>query len=194
MSLYRKVRAVEKVFHELERENMKFVGKTGVSCLEGCSRCCTKPDIFATVLEFLPFAYHAYKDNRLQMLYESLLNSTSSGCPLHNPFYLLNGRVTGCTEYLHRGLICRLFGYSSNTDKAGRLNWITCRELKQAYPEVLGKLKNGQLISPLYSKYYLKLHSIDVSLASQYLPIQEAILKAAEIVLFYFSFRGKRVA
>ena len=194
MNLYRKVRAVEKVFLELEKETERFVNKTGVACLEGCSRCCTKSDIYATVLEFLPFAYHAYKERRLVELYENLKLITSSGCPLHNPFHMLNGRISGCTQYVHRGLVCRLFGYSSNKDKSGMLNWITCRELKQTFPDVAGRLKSGEILSPLYTNYYLKLRAIDITLADEYLPIGEAILKAAEIVLFYYSFKGKRAA
>ena len=74
------------------------------------------------------------------------------------------------------------------------LNWITCRELKQTFPDVAGRLKSGEILSPLYTNYYLKLRAIDITLADEYLPIGEAILKAAEIVLFYYSFKGKRAA
>ena len=61
MSIYKKVRAVERVFGQLEKEIREFQEETSLGCLAQCGLCCTKPDIEASIIEFLPFAYHAYK-------------------------------------------------------------------------------------------------------------------------------------
>lgn len=55
-------------------------------------------------------------------------------------------------------------------------------------PGVQEKFKTAKSVSPIYSKYYLKLYAIDVAHANQYFPIKQAVLKAVEIVLFYHSF------
>ena len=64
MLLSQKVQAIEEVISLLDQEMSKFRGWSGLSCKIGCGKCCDKPDIEATVLEFLPFAYHIYHLNQ----------------------------------------------------------------------------------------------------------------------------------
>ena len=61
MQLHHKVRAVEKVFSSLQKEIESFQGESGLSCVANCGFCCTKADIEASALEFLPLAYALYK-------------------------------------------------------------------------------------------------------------------------------------
>ena len=192
MSIIKKVRAVEKVFQALEKETSEFQIKSGLKCNENCHLCCTKKDIQANSLEFLPLAYHLYITNQAYTFLEKLEQTTlESICILYNPF----NEEGACSYYPYRGLICRLFGFSANLDKNGLKNLITCKTLKTEKKSVYALVQsqmNYNLNVPLASSYYMKLYSIDLKLSSTYYPINEAIQKAIETVLFYFSFRNKR--
>ena len=64
MTLPEKVKAVERVFEELDTEIALFQSTTSLHCNWGCGKCCFKPDIEATILEFLPFALYLYQQHR----------------------------------------------------------------------------------------------------------------------------------
>ncbi len=188
------MRAVEKVYYSLEKQIAVFQQKSNFRCIENCHFCCTKHDIQANPLEFLPLAYYLYKNNQAYVFLEKLeQNLNQSVCALFNPFNT-NG---ACSFYNHRGLICRLFGFSAMLDKSENKNLITCKILKTqkntAFKNAQQLIKNG-IDVPLSSKYYLKLYAIDLKLSAQYYSINEAIKQAIEIVLFYFSYRDKKVS
>src|SRR5215204_1577058 len=114
MTLSDKVAAVETVFNQLDTAIASFQSSTGMHCKFGCGKCCFKADIEATSLEFLPFALHLYKEGKAEEWYEKLVASDIQICHILNPTQAGAGL---CTEYKHRGLICRLFGYSARTTK-----------------------------------------------------------------------------
>jgi hypothetical protein len=51
-----KVKAVKRIFEELEFRTGTFAETSKIKCLSGCSLCCRKSSILVTVLEFLPAA------------------------------------------------------------------------------------------------------------------------------------------
>jgi hypothetical protein len=192
MSISKKVRAVEKVFHTLDKEIADFQKISKLKCAGNCNLCCNKTDIYANLLEFMPLAYHLYQNHQAYDLLEKLENNQhNSVCILNNPF----NEDGACTYYYYRGLICRLFGFSASIDKYGNKVLITCKTTKiqqaQEYQNTLIQI-NKSLKVPLTSNYYAKLYAIDLKLSSSYYPINEAIQKALETVLFYFSFTNKR--
>ncbi|MDQ3534847.1 MAG: YkgJ family cysteine cluster protein, partial [Bacteroidota bacterium] len=78
MSIREIVSQVEDVFIELDLDIAKFQQETGLGCIRGCGECCKKPDIEATVLEFLPLAYHLYKADLDIEVLERLENNNSA--------------------------------------------------------------------------------------------------------------------
>jgi Fe-S-cluster containining protein len=110
-------------------------------------------------------------------------------CVILNP--LSNGAGM-CSEYSHRGLICRLFGYSARTNKYGKKELVTCQIIKSEqsvqYKEASDAIE-GEGSVPLMSNYYMQLHGIDYTLAQQFLPINEAIKRAIETILHYYAYR-----
>ena len=54
MSIERRVRLVESLFYQLEQESAQFEQSSGISCVSGCGKCCTSPDVEASPLEFFP--------------------------------------------------------------------------------------------------------------------------------------------
>ncbi len=60
MSIARRVQLVEDLFHQLELESAQFEQSSGLSCVSGCGKCCSYPDVEASPLEFLPWAFHLF--------------------------------------------------------------------------------------------------------------------------------------
>lgn len=190
MNLEEKASAVALVLKELDTEIQKFQDWSHLHCKFGCGKCCFKPDIEATPLEFLPFAVHLCKTNQA----EDWLNRLDT---LDNDqiCVILNPTQTGaglCSEYPYRGLICRLFGYSARTNKYDVKELVTCSIIKteqQTNYEIADtKIKtDGQI--PLMAEYYLKLHYIDPNMANEFMSINQAIKKAIELALQYFTYQ-----
>jgi Fe-S-cluster containining protein len=179
---------VEGVFDDLDRQIADFKKATALHCPAGCGKCCFKPDIEATVLEFIPLALALY---RQQLAWRRLerLNAEKSGlCPV------LAAGQTGaglCSEYAHRGLICRLFGYSARLSKHRSKELVTCTIIKTgqtgAFEEAGRRIAQG-LPVPVMSDFYMRLHAIDADLSRDFFPIREAIRRALETVLHYYAY------
>lgn len=192
MLLIEKVRAVEGVFQGLDEAILGFQNWSSLHCKFGCGKCCSKPDIEATVLEFLPFAYYLYKQNKAYAWLENLQSMTNSEiCLVWNPTQAGAGL---CSEYVHRGLICRLFGYSARINKYGAKELITCQIIKTEqndnYELANEKISHDGTV-PVMSHYYMQLHAIDHEMARNFYPINLAIQKALETVLHYYAYRNE---
>jgi len=191
MDLPEKVAAVEKVFRELDAEIAQFQSASTLHCGWGCGKCCFKPDIEATVLEFLPFALYLYGQDRALDWLSKLDETDSSICLILNPTRAGAGL---CSEYPHRGLICRLFGYSARTSKYGANELVTCQIIKteqaEAFRSAEEKIADGMPV-PVMNQYYMQLLAIDADLATVSYPINQAIRKAIETVLHYYAYRGE---
>ena len=98
-----------------------------------------------------------------------------------------------CSQYPHRGLICRLFGFSARTNKYGRKELITCQVIKEesskAFALAEEKIESGASI-PVMNQHYMRLHAIDFELTREFFPINEAIKKAIEVILHYYAYRS----
>ena len=192
MSIIRKVRAVEHLFSRLENDMHEFKSRSGLHCLQGCGKCCTKPDIEASPLEFLPWAFHLFLEHKALEMLEQLKNSTSTRCHLYAPLSLADSASGSCGDYNFRGLICRLFGYAANRDKYGKLKLITCKVIKESQPDAynntLAQIENGTQV-PVFSDYYQTLFQIDHRLGYKLVPINKALKMALEEVLHYYAYR-----
>lgn len=190
MSIKEKVQAVEEVFEELDKSISGFQKWSTLHCKSGCGKCCFKPDIEATVLEFLPFAHHLYENNLAYDWFAKLRATGDEVCLILNPTQ--NGAGL-CSEYQYRGLICRLFGYSTRTNKYGERELVTCQIIKteqtEAFENAQEIVKKGGAI-PVMNQYYMQLHAIDPDMARDFYPINQAIRKAIETVLHYYAYRN----
>jgi Fe-S-cluster containining protein len=179
------IKSVTRIFREADLHIATFQFQSKLSCAPNCGWCCTKSNIEATVLEFLPAAYNLYLSGQFNTILDSIENKTDTLCVFYNPF----SDEGFCSYYHTRGLVCRLFGFSKKTDKTGAHTLVTCKPIKQ-----LINFKNMQNIlpdAPEMSEYYLRLYGIDPSLAIHYLPINQSIKKALEIVLLHFQYKKK---
>jgi Fe-S-cluster containining protein len=190
VTLLEKVQAIEAVFERLDSAISEFQQSTSLHCKFGCGKCCFKSDIEATAIEFLPFAHHLYSAGLAEEWWNRLKNTDEPVCLILNPTKTGAGL---CTEYQHRGLICRLFGYSARINKYGTKELVTCQIIKgeqqAAFEETQVKIENGLEI-PVMNQYYMQLHSIDPDMAREFYPINQAIQRAVEIVMHYYAYRN----
>jgi Fe-S-cluster containining protein len=190
LSISQKVQAVEEAFALLHQEMSAFQGWSGLGCKTGCGKCCTKPDIEATVLEFLPFAHHVYLQNSCEEWLRKLDDRADSVCLFFNPDAVGSGL---CSQYTHRGLICRLFGFSARTNKYAQREFVSCQVIKagqsQEYMAAVDRVSKGAPI-PVMNHHYMRLHAIDPDLTREFHPINEAIKRAIETVLHYYAYRN----
>lgn len=192
MAIEQKVRLVEELFERLEIEITTFKSETHLYCNAGCGKCCSKPNIDASPLEFLPWAFDLFLNGKAEQTLEELNNSITQNCLLYRPLSVLEHHKGSCSNYRYRGLICRLFGYAANTDKYGKLRLATCTIIKEEQQQNFNKseeaINKGQYV-PIFTDYYMKLAQIDFKMGMTLLPINEALKKAIEEVLHYYAYR-----
>ncbi len=187
-SLYQKIQKVETLQNSIDREIKIFKTNSGIDCPRHCSECCNYQDIMATPLEFLPFAWHAFKIGQLDYWFDELERSPDEQRCV---FYRGDTQNWGCQIYPTRGLICRLFGFSAITDKTGKPVYGACKVLKQQKIDLVNKTR--ELISqrsriPVMAHQYSKLASIEPVWGNELLPINQAIKKSLEIIYFHFAY------
>jgi hypothetical protein len=192
MSIARKVRSIERLYGRLDQEIKAFQSTSGLHCLSGCGHCCTKPDIDAAPLEFLPYAFDLFLKGQAEIMLEKLQNETSPICMIYAPLSVENKSNGYCGKYAYRGLICRLFGYGATRDKFGQLRLATCKLIKEAqaeqYERTVEELKTGLEI-PIFSDYYRRLAQIDMHLGTTMMPVNKALEEAIEVVLHHYAYR-----
>lgn len=188
ISLYHKIQKVETLQKTIDKDTRAFKRLTGIECENHCAECCRYHDVTATPLEFLPFAWHAYKLGLMEQWFDALDSNEGLQCI----FSRLDNNAWGCKIYPVRGFICRLFGFSATTDKHGKPVFAACRTLKQQKPEAINQAllyvaQGGKV--PVITSYYQRLAFIDPVLGNDFMPINKAIKKALEIVYFHCCYR-----
>ncbi|MBD8491059.1 YkgJ family cysteine cluster protein [Echinicola sp. CAU 1574] len=197
MNLKEKSLKVNEIFNDLDMEVQDYLAQSQLTCLSGCGKCCANPKVPATVLEFLPLAFDLYQKGQAEALLDQLETATEDSYCVVLKLLSADGAAGHCTQYNHRGLICRLFGNSSRRNREGKKELITCKnikEQKQQQFQIVTRAIQNDLEIPGSSDYYTRLSTIDFHMAEQQFPINIAIKKAIEAVLsFYFYFEGQAV-
>jgi Fe-S-cluster containining protein len=195
MNIIQKAKAVEKLFQTLEKDINKLKTATGIHCVDSCIFCCTTPNIQATSLEFYPLAMHLYHTNQANLVLEKLNKiNTASVCPVLNTLSIEGSRI-GCSQYEHRGLICRLFAFNFNTNKYGIRQIAACKSMKINQPDAINKANQilaKKPLGPKASDYYSRLQFVDFTEAQNLYPIGEAIKLAIEKVITYHHYSGNK--
>jgi len=181
-----KIRQVERVFKRLDKETGQFSKQSGLKCVTNCNLCCLKAGLEANVL--LPLAYYLVKNN----LHEAALDLLDT-----NPEHCINltkkqvpGHTEGCSIYEHRGLICRLFGFSGVRDKNSKLAVYTCTHMKNEFPaefKLATERINAGMNIAVVPDFYYQIYFIDNQMANDYNPINVSIRKAIEKVAYYYA-------
>lgn len=193
MSVERRVRLVEGLFEQLDLEISVFQNKTKLHCLAGCGNCCTNPNIEASPLEFLPWAFHLFLNGKAEDTLKDLnTKEKHSVCHIYSPLNVIDSTMGCCRNYKYRGLICRLFGYAATRDKYGQQRLVTCKIIKDnqkhLYQDTTEAINKG-LYVPMFTDYYMQLSQIDFNMGNVIVPINKALKLAIEEVLQYYAYR-----
>lgn len=191
-SIENRVRLVEALFQNLDVEIIEFQKETKLSCMAGCGKCCSTPEIDASPLEFLPWAFHVFLNGQAEETLLELEQNTKSTCFLYRPKSLAEFTLGNCSNYKYRGLICRLFGFGATTDKYGKLRIATCNIIKEGQKENYDAATmaiNTNLSVPIFTEYYMQLSQIDFKLGNTFQPVNKAMKTALEEVLQYYAYR-----
>ena len=183
------IQQVTDVYQELDQHLSTLANQHGLSCPSFCGRCCHKPDIEASPIEYLPLAAYLYETGQVDQFLARLEQTDNGICVNFNPHAFVL-KEWGCRSYQHRGLICRLFGYGYRVNREGIPGLVTCRIMKENIPASIEKANQYAISSPeevpLFRNYYMKLYAIDPELATTQLPINKAIRYAIEKLFYYY--------
>lgn len=182
MDLREKAQQVRGLFLELDKEIQRYRDRTGIRCIDNClGWCCNRRDVYTTVLEFLPLAFEIFSSGRVEQTLAILEDRQDNICIFYRRE--IDGR---CSKYENRGLICRLFGFSSIIKKDGSSAHVTCRFIKEKYRQ-LSSLSDPDILT---SHYYRRLQAIDIRLTQKDIPINEAILSAINMVGIHLRYQS----
>ncbi len=156
------------LYSEMSEHSQKFGQENNLFCLTGCGACCLNKDVFVSELEMLPLALEFYLKNyknpdKLEQILEKAKNSQS--CLFYQKISE-DGLSGYCGEYQHRGIICRIFGYSKTKNKNG-YQLSVCKKIE--------KNDNVKIEDAPEMKHYFELiQQLDFSLSQKLLPISIA--------------------
>jgi Fe-S-cluster containining protein len=194
-SIENRVRLVEMLFRNLDVEIIDFQKETKLACIAGCGKCCSTPEIDASPLEFLPWAFHVFLNGQAEEILSELEQNKTATCFLYRPKSLEEFTLGNCSNYKYRGLICRLFGFGATTDKYGKLRIATCNIIKEGqkdkYDAATNAINtiNANVSIPIFTEYYMQLSHIDFKLGNIFQPVNIAMKTALEEVLHYYAYR-----
>ncbi len=187
MDLLKKSKAVSEVFNELDVEVNSYLSESKLTCFAGCGKCCANPKVNASVMEFLPLSFDLYEKGIAEEILEILSDKkTQEGFCIMYKSTSENNESGYCSNYIKRGLICRLFGNSARKNKYGQKEILTCKKIKQGkneeYLMVSEAINHGMKI-PSGTDAYYQLKNLDTQLTEEQYPINLAIKKSLEAVL-----------
>jgi Fe-S-cluster containining protein len=173
------------VMAEIGQDYSKYQQDRGLFCRSGCGECCQHPGIEATVLEMLPLAFWLIAEQRADQVLSDLAERDDARCYFYQS-HSEDRKQGQCSVYQQRPGICRFFGAAGTTGKAGEYQLSTCRNIKAdhptAYADTLIALESDP--PPLIRHGQEQIRQLDPELASNPMPLNQALATALEKALF----------
>lgn len=172
-------------YAQIDRLTDVFLATTQLHCPIGCGWCCSSPHVEATPLEMLPLAVELFRRGEAELWLERLggENETSI-CLFYHPDPLVSGNGR-CDAYPWRPTLCRLFGWSTVTNKSGQPELLACKRHQAMMPEFVERatdaIANGWE-APNLVALSQQVTNIDPDLGRQRMPINQALRVALERV------------
>jgi len=173
------------VMAEIGQDYSKYQQDRGLFCRSGCGECCQHPGIEATVLEMLPLAFRLIAEQRADQVLSDLAERDDACCYFYQS-HSEDRKQGQCSVYQQRPGICRFFGAAGTTGRAGEYQLSTCRNIKTdhptAYADTLIALESDP--PPLIRHGQEQIRQLDPELASNPMPLNQALATALEKALF----------
>lgn len=171
---------VMEVYRVLDTAVAGFSSRTGLSCTEGCGHCCLSETVEATVLECIPLAFELFRTFQAELILKRLeKNGDEKLCILYRSDYTETG-LWGCTQYKHRSVVCRLFGFSGNRDREGIPQLAMCRVMKENTSNPVGaiELDDPDTPMPIFVDAGLRITTLHPGLGTERMQINLALREA----------------
>jgi Fe-S-cluster containining protein len=175
---------VLEVYRGIDEAVTAYKSQSGLACPEGCGHCCNSEKVEATVLECIPLAFELFRTLQAELLLKRLeRDHEERGCVLYRQDYTAAG-LWGCSQYKHRSVVCRLFGFAGNRDRSGIPQLAKCQIMKEHEPVALVQESDDAVAAamPLFSDAGMRITALHPGLGSQRKPINEALLEALQKV------------
>jgi uncharacterized protein len=169
---------LQKVYDQMSEAFTSYQRSTGLHCLPGCGRCCLNPDIEASPLEMLPFAWKVCQEGKVDEWIQRLENSQTASCLLYEPGALPgNGR---CGQYEVRPSVCRMFGVAGYLSKNREVKLSICKFIKEEAPAQAEAISQSPLAqtAPVIAHWMAQLSQLHPFISQERLPINQAALRA----------------
>lgn len=170
-------------YEDLSKTFQNFQAKEKLNCLDGCSRCCFKPEIYCSPIELLPLALDLLERGEAEAVYARCLEKSHERCMFLN--VTSEEKFQGhCTEYAFRPIICRSFGVSARRGKKDELEYSICNTIKEERAEAFRKL-----LEKNYDRNHVDLPYIDnaknhlMTLDPRFLEEEHTINQSLKIIL-----------
>lgn len=186
---------IDALYIEIAATFIDYQYRQQLFCRSGCGKCCTHPNIYASVLEMLPLALHLYDTHQADQFLEQLeAPELQTNCIFYTPTSNDNNQGY-CNIYRHRPSLCRMFGAAGYPDKFNQIQLSTCATIKEDNAEALGiaLINIDQEPPPLMKDWKSKVSNIDYHLGKQELPLNEAIKEALYHVLTKTQFSNRPI-
>jgi len=187
------------IYSDIENAQDSWKQVSPMHCSDGCGECCVdfEPDVLdVEALYMAAWLLHNNKEKALSIADETYIwprfIEQASGCFMYDPDTNYH-----CTVYGGRALICRLFGYSGDTGKDGKVRWKPCRfagetALKEGY--IKRQYTEDEILSltgklpPVMAVFLREAVALMPDEAGRTLPMREALPKAIRKLLLLLSF------
>jgi len=175
----------------ISKEFSEFQTKSKLTCIEGCGKCCFKPDIYCSPSELLPLALELVERGDAQRVYDLCCAKEHERCMFLN-VQSEDGFKAKCDAYQFRPLICRTFGVSARHGKNQRVDISVCKTLQEEkaedYQYLLASSQVDSSQLPFIDASKNTLLTLDPSLQDEEMPINKALKVMLEKVLLAHSF------
>lgn len=197
--LYDLILHLDAVYSDIEKAQTIWKKVSPMQCVKGCGSCCIdfEPDVLEIeALYMAAWLLHNDRERAMEIADETYIwpgfIDQSKGCFLYDP-----ENEYHCTVYGGRALICRLFGYSGDTGKDGKVRWKPCRLgndaflregfIKKQYTEEEILSLTG-VLPPVMSIFLREAVAIMPDEAGRTIPLREALPRAIRKLQLILSF------
>lgn len=170
----------------------RFRSLSGLCCPSECTVCCNSEKVEATTLELLPLAFHLCRTGQAELLIKRIEHEPDQQrCILFRPDLVQPGGG-GCSNYPHRALVCRLFGFAGTSDREGRPRLAHCRVMPPLalIPAKETQAKQTKAVMPLFNDFGLAITVLHPGFGTTRKPINHAILEALLKVGLFLELSG----
>lgn len=181
---------LQKIYFEMGTTFSNYQKASGLHCLEGCGKCCMKPEVEASMLEMIPLALRIYDEGELEEWLDKIESATQEHCLMYE-CHSLDGSLGRCTAYAERPSLCRMFGVAGFYNKHHEIKLSVCKLIQEKYPVILSAQESlvQEGSTPSLINWSYRLAQMEPALIQERLPINQALKRALEKVALYAQYQ-----